>query len=381
LIYPTIDAPKKNPYHQKQLNYSSITHLYSRLIDIVEGYNLKRPALQKFVFTFPKELTDALFSLGPEGEDLAWNTFKTFLAILDSAFFVENRRLNKRRKTKYAESGLLGHRSNLHLWKSSDPLNPHFHIHDAVLNFALAGSTESPDLRPIPYQLTDKFLKEIKRLWTVQLLYLAEKLGVDCPTLTLDEDEIGKTVLIGGEDRKINYADVNYEYVYLNDKNKGEIYHDLFYQNRSYLIDFAKFSNDNPDCALPSDLFLNYGNRGRSFGLFRKLKALCDRLPISDGSGADLTDVVDSSDDLLDVDQDQGCDNMNKKNKKTNTKICPICGKKMVRGPDILFASQLPDVFWSWDYDKQEKKWIKTKMAKEDFLKYCDPSFIDRGGG
>ena len=140
----------------------------------------------------------------------------------------------------------------------------------------LSGDPGDPMLEPILYFYSNDDLKDIKRLWTSYLLSLAKTLGVDCPTLSLEDSDIGKTVKIDGEERKINLADVRYSYTKITAETKGNLYHGLFYQNRDYLIDFAKYSNQHPDCNIPDDLFLSYSNCGRSYGLFRKLKALED---------------------------------------------------------------------------------------------------------
>ena len=346
LIFPKVIAPSKNPYHQKQINYSSISHLYARLMNVISNYDLKNPVLGSFVFTFPKELTNALFKLGSEGEALAWSLFKDFKDDLDKLIFQKATKLNERRhKRPYATSGTLGHRTNLHLWKSSNPLNPHYHFHDSILNYALSGTSDEPTLEPIPYCFSKDDLKEIKRLWTSYLLSLANTLNVDCPTLTLNDSNIGKTILINGEERRVNIADVNYSYTKINLKNKGKVYHILFYQNRDYLVDFAKYSNEHLDCDIPSDTLLNYANRGRSYGLFRKLKALEERMPKK----------------------------KEENEYKEEDRICPLCGKRMERLGRVWWLEQLPDNLYTYDYDYKTKEWTKSKINRGELSGFCSP--------
>jgi hypothetical protein len=312
-------------------------------MDIIEGYDLKNPVLGSFVFTFPKELTDALFERGSKGEDLAWETFKDFKDDLDQFIFRKSAKLNKRRhKRPYATSGTLGHRVNLHLWKSSSPLHPHYHFHDSILNYALS---DDPTLEPIPFYFSKSDLKEIRRRWTACLLLLAESLDVDCPTLTLDDSAVGSLIEIDGEERTVNYADVNYSYQKIILANKGKVYHSLFYQNRDYLIDFCNYSNEDPDCDIPAGHLLNYRNRGRTFGLFRKLKLLETNSPTF-------------------------------KKEKTDThrdEVCPLCGGKMERLGSIHWLEQLPKSLYVCDYDHRAKQRLKRKIDLDEISDLCSP--------
>ena len=256
-----------------------------------------------------------------------------------------------------------------------------------MLNYVLSGDPGDPTLMPILHYFSKGDLEDVKRLWTSYLLSLAKTLGVDCPTLSLEDSDIGKTVKIGGEERKINLADVRYSYTKITAKTKGNLYHGLFYQNRDYLIDFAKYSNQHPDCNIPDDLFLSYSNRGRSYGLFRKLKALEDCMrkrkekemrglksdtDESDIFGNDGFECNGKSDADEEKNTDQAC-------RLLWDRVCPLCGKKMSYIGEIKYISQLPMNMRSLDYDYKEGKRIKTTFCRDEIAWYCSPLMFELG--
>ena len=370
LVYPEVDAPKDNPYKLKQKNYASISRLYSRLTNIIDGYNLKNVVLGSFTFTIPRELSDYLFNLGKDGEDMIWSCFKAFKDDLNELIFKRGAISNKRRKKRpYATEGIIGHRANLHIWSSGSPLSPHVHIHDSILNQALTGDDDNPILEPILHYYSKDDLKAIKRLWTSHLLSLANRLGISCPTLTLNDEDIGLTTNDG---RSINLADVHYKFNKITNDNKGLLYHALFYQNRDYLVDFAKYSNKNLDCDNPNDLFLAYHNCGRAYGLFRKLKLLEDCMPIREPE-KEIDKESDISGDESDIFGDEDV-----KSSKPN-KTCPICGKKMKYRGKIKYISQLPEKMWSCDWDYKENRMVKARMIRDEMAWYANPIMFELG--
>ena len=372
LVYPEVIAPANNPYKIKKRNYASISRLYSRLTNIIKGYDLKNVILGSFTFTIPRGLSEHLFNLGKDGEDILWTLLKNFKDDLNELIFEWSaRESNKKRKRRpYATEGIIGHRANLHVWSSSDPLLPHVHIHDSVLNQALAGDKDNPIFRPIVSYYSKDDLKAIKRLWTSYILSLANRLGVSCPTLTLNDDDIGLTTDDG---RSINLADVHYKFNKITEENKGLLYHALFYQNRDYLVDFCKYSNQHPDCDNPNDIFLAYKNRGRTFGLFRKLKQLEDCMPVKEIDKESLDSNIDDSDVFGDGEFESDVKD------KRKDETCPLCGKKMTYLGKIKYISQLPKQMWSMDWDHKTNKMVKTRMSRDEIAWYASPIMFELG--
>ncbi|MBA7561276.1 hypothetical protein ES708_02913 [subsurface metagenome] len=123
LAYPRVKTfHRENPYRKYQLNRQSSARSAKKIFGLIDSYHLAGFRITDIEATMPAATSAFLASQGRRGRDIAWSMNRQFWdAMIDN--------------------GLVGpghaRHSNLHSWKTSCPLEPHFHFHELVPNFEL----------------------------------------------------------------------------------------------------------------------------------------------------------------------------------------------------------------------------------------------------
>ena len=124
----------------------------------------------------------------------------------------------------------LGGFMNLHLWSSSEPIKPHFHVHVCLWNIVL---NEGEIVRFSPY-FSPNWLEELKRLWMLELKKWIRKnpeVQIWTDHYFFDEHELFNIYT--------SYTRLNEENGEL--KEAGRITHHLRYNSRKPVIDINEF--------------------------------------------------------------------------------------------------------------------------------------------
>ncbi len=258
LLYPEIwDPSRQNPYRQRQLSRSHTGRVVNRLMNLRKRYFWGGLSLQCLVTTSPREVSEYIMSQ-PNGKEMAWR--------LHSRFWKEY--------VKLPGNDGLACFSNLHTWKTENPLNPHVHFHDLipnvrrVANFDLLDDDGEPtydfvaqewyklnDFVEIPYSPGQ--LRLVKELWHRTVASFAKKKGIRWKEYRWDN----KT---RKSEPNIN---VYVDFVKVNsDGGRAYLVHKFNYQNRHPLEDYCVFSNENPTCPNPPAWLEGYKNRARVLG-------------------------------------------------------------------------------------------------------------------
>ena len=165
---------------------------------------------------------------------------------------------------------------NLHIWKTENPLQPHFHFHVIILNYYRIGdgvdeklvklfgfginksyTNEANKTRTGPVALSDSQLEAVKKDWTKIVRNSCKRNKIKCNYLDGNVET----------DKMLNlYVD----YVKLDQISK--FIHKLNYQRRHWSEDYVRFTEKNPDCSNPPDWLESYSNTVRVFGFWKQLK-------------------------------------------------------------------------------------------------------------
>jgi len=124
VILPEIETEEYNPADKFQSIRSSASRTAKQLTNLnwLPSSDPSDRALVNLDLTFPADLSDRLLGGVEDLEDRYWATYKTFLELF-----------NDRKPDSVRGSYDVGNSSNLHLWSSSDPLNPNAHFHSSMI--------------------------------------------------------------------------------------------------------------------------------------------------------------------------------------------------------------------------------------------------------
>jgi hypothetical protein len=254
LVYPKIKVENKlNPYRKYQLNSKSSARSFKRMKQFVEA---RSPAFNDFKFagivlTFPDFMSKYLASLGKPGRDMAWRLW--------DGFFEEDLKLAIKQNVNLASH------TNLHLWKTENPLLPHFHFHAVLPNYGLSNTgvqdedgeqalefikwnwSRQRGGREVPF--SDEQLENLKQLWLNRLARFCRRHGIEF---------------------KVQKINIYVEYL----ETWEKLHHKFNYNGRHWSEDYAKYSNLNLECPDPPAWLLDYSNKARVKGWWCSLKSI-----------------------------------------------------------------------------------------------------------
>lgn len=328
-IYPLISGGKFNPIMKWKSSKTSARRRFKNLkrLSILLG---KKVFIMNLNLTFPKEISYKIFN-NSNGQSVVWKCYKNFLKKLKVSGIIlpdknekefwrkiqsplkavpkeERAKLKKELEAHYFKQLEFGHYANFHEWSSSNPFDPHAHIHNIFPNYLYDKDLEK--FFRVQPQLTQEQLKRIKSLW---LSVVSEAF----PDATPDEINIWFQYKKGFTDEiqfpikpqipimpvdlptpqrmsmhhKIDKAKLEYKSNLKawkkNQYAKSQVFNLLKYNNRSYLTDLAKYlSNTNkPLSKERKKNVLSFCNRGhiknstRTLGYLRNMKRLIKNSP------------------------------------------------------------------------------------------------------
>jgi hypothetical protein len=251
LLYPQVKAyHRDNPYRRHQLCHKTSARTYKRIRQFVEARKLDDFAVAKVVLTMPKFMSNHLAGRGKLGRSDAWRLF--------DGWWGEDL------PAVVGDIGLASH-TNLHVWRSEKPTEPHFHFHVLIPNYGLVPTDiEDEDGQPVfefvrwrwhrqrggrMVPFSDSQLEKLKELWRERLIRYCRRHGVVF------------------ENQQINI------YVQFVDE-WPKLLHAINYNGRHWSENFAEYSNDNPDCPDPPSWLEHYENRARCKGWWSNLKQI-----------------------------------------------------------------------------------------------------------
>ncbi|MBA7561268.1 hypothetical protein ES708_02905 [subsurface metagenome] len=314
LAYPRVQTfHRENPFRKYQLNRQCSARSAKKIFKLIDSYHLAGFRITDIETTMPAATSAFLASQGRRGRDIAWGMNRQFWdAMIDN--------------------GLVGpghaRHSNLHSWKTSCPLEPHFHFHELLPNYErVGGAPAAVDMAPFGcsrcghtvwvqvglaswqcatcYPVADKpvFKKRewVRRCgggmvpWTSRQLLLVKAIWLDIQInyarryciqeawscqdkLFRFQRRYGLVGLV----RLLSFLaqfhkgliDVYATVAKLNSGvGKAKFLNKLSYNGRHPVEDFAVYSNKNPDCSMPGE-FTHYDNRARLFGWWRDVKKM-----------------------------------------------------------------------------------------------------------
>ncbi len=297
LIYPKVKAKhRENPYRRMQLRRQSTGKTARAVLKFAEDSKLADFRVADLTLTMPKELS-VWFSKQKDAKrarDYAWR--------MEGRFWEEMEAV-----------GLWSPGSarsvNLHTWKTENPLQPHWHLHEAAFNYEVvadatikaeaAGYACSlcgkdtwyrlpagkgfqcascyPEITPeigsavfhkLPWDTgaggtggvwTKDQLATAKAIWTLVVKRFARKHSIAIPYF---QDPAA-------------LADIYVDFLRLDEtRGKRKFLHKLNYKARHPIEDYAKYSNEHTDCPAPPDWLQHYDNKSRVFGYWNNLKAV-----------------------------------------------------------------------------------------------------------
>lgn len=291
LLYPRVKTDtgsRWNPYRKYQLARSHAGRNVGQLNGVVEANGLDDLRATVLCFTVPGELSMALSDLGAKGR-----------AMIKAA---HKKCMNEDLPRVLGLSGILGSLNNLHTWKTKKPLEPHYHVHSVLLNYQLVGARytegkrgggklDGGDLRKWfgrgikktltingesaagSYAFSSLELEELKKAWLVRVKAMCRRGGLSGYLKMLKESD----VVTVDEETSEDYSDAAVEYEKLNlhvsrsvmwreGANLHKFINKIVYQKRSWVEDYARYSNKHTDCASPPAWLENYDNRSVPLG-------------------------------------------------------------------------------------------------------------------
>jgi len=252
LVYPKIKAHhKNNPYRRYRLTHRKSAKTYKYLRSFVEQQGLSDFAIASLVITMPKTNSEYLAGQGERGRRLAWALFEGFWAEDLPAVIKQDIKLASH--------------TNLHLWRTQKPIEPHYHFHTLIPNYGLIQSTYKDELEEVAFEFSrwvwhrqrggrevpfsDSQLEQLKSLWQARLQRFNKRHG------------LGKVA--DKVDIYVDYVDV-----------WAKLLHRLNYNGRHWSENYAEYSNENPGCPEPPAWLENYENRARVKGWWCSLKTI-----------------------------------------------------------------------------------------------------------
>lgn len=267
-LYPRIKAQHRdNPYRKRQLTHRSTGRTATLILDLIEAYNLDFKVAD-LVTTVPEETSEHLASRGKAGRDAMWRMNEKFWKECEAVGIAAPGQARS---------------SNLHVWKTEEPTQPHFHIHELIPNYVAVeaeGYSDENDQpafgeelvrsqwhrqrggKEVPY--SDDELHTMKSIWTLIVKRYVRKHGIKCMFF----------------DDKTATLNVHVEYVEVKgDMGRSLLLHKLNYKARHWSEDYARYSNENSSCPDPPCWLEGYSNKTRVFGWWRDMRNLLDAAP------------------------------------------------------------------------------------------------------
>ena len=279
LLYPKVKgdtqyATKNNPFRKYQLSRAHAGATVGLVKGVIDTWHLDDFRLASPVFTMPAEMSQGLAERGERGRQIAWSLFRKFyLQDIPQILGMPG-----------AQFGAL---VNLHVWKTSNPLQPHFHFHVLLSNHALINSNDLYDEEGKPGQVLSKWfgkgimkqcqnektsnirrgyvpfsdteLLSLKIAWTKRLRASCKRNGIECSYFNNPD----------------GLAEVYVDFVTWSDGiGKAKFIHKINYQRRNWIEDYTKYTVEHPDCDNPPQWLEGYQNKGRPFGWWCNLSTL-----------------------------------------------------------------------------------------------------------
>ena len=161
---------------------------------------------------------------------------------------------------EFKEGGMI----NVHIWSSSQPVKPHFHVHVGLWNFVVWNGKY---VRFTPY-IPESWVKELRELWKKEILKWIRKLDF---SHYLDE-EICRLF-----DEDYEFFNIYTQYNWFREENYGKIVHHLRYNARKAVIDINEFFYSGTKFEDLSDeqkewlgFLVQYSNRTGNFGFMNR---------------------------------------------------------------------------------------------------------------
>jgi len=252
LVYPEVKAwHRNNPYRRHQLTHRTAARTYKRMRHLVGQLKLSDDfKVASLTLTMPKYVSEYMAASGKGGRGMAWRLFDGFW--------------NEDLPGVIGQDIELGSYTNLHLWRTQVPVEPHFHFHSLIPNYGLVRNDKVLDDngepsfefkkwqwsrqrggREVPF--SDSQLEKLKELWKARLVRFCRR-----HSLRVIESKV---------DIYVSYIDV-----------WAKLIHRLNYNGRHWSENYAEYSNANPDCPDPPEWLENYENKARVKGFWSNLK-------------------------------------------------------------------------------------------------------------
>lgn len=245
---------RDNPYRRRQQSHRASQRTFKRLRKFVDRNKLDDFEVASLTLTMPKNVSEFITSIIAENRDKgkrwSWTLFEGFW--------------NEDLPAVVNQDIYLASHTNLHLWRSENPTQPHVHFHSLIANYGLTESNIEDDNGEKAMELklwkwhrqrggtlvpfSEEQLEDLKKRWQARINRFARKHG-------LEEVE-------GKVDVYVDYVD-----------DWPRLLHKLNYNGRHWSENYAEYSNDNPDCEDPPAWLEGYENKSRVRGWWSNLKS------------------------------------------------------------------------------------------------------------
>ena len=261
LLYARVKAlHRDNPYRKLQLRRQTTGRTTRDMFRLIETNKLADFRVNDLTLTVPSEVSRYLAGQLKRGRGAAWRMEERFWKDLGAVGLL---------------SPGMARSVNLHVWKTEEPVKPHFHFHELIPNYGLVpADAEDEDGNEAVHFIkhawdtgaggkggawTEDELKTVKAVWTMVVKRFARKHGIKVAVF---------------EDAAVT-CDVATGYLRLGTQlGRVRFQHKLNYKARHWSEDFARYSRDVPDCPDPPAWLQHYDNRTRVFGWWSNLKTL-----------------------------------------------------------------------------------------------------------
>jgi hypothetical protein len=325
-LYPDIKgqsayASRHNPYRKYQLARAHSGRIVSGFQRVIDNHRLKDFRLVEIVLTVPAEVSEWL-SNKENGKDIAWRIYKRFYSQLPEIIGIN--------------SGELAAGSNLHVWSSKEPLEPHYHVHALIPNYTVQYGEinnfqkwsgggivkryqdQNGKWRTGCVPFSAEQLLNLKKTWTKAVRDTCHRYGISVPYFkdkrTLCDVYIGF----------LKWEDTSF--------GRAKFIHKINYQKRSWVEDYAIYSNDHTHCPDPPSWLEGYANRTRAFGWWMRLSELAG-------------ECVDGKE-----------------------KISPLTGEPMIKADKVFLLDVLEGPLAGFDLNKGRPVWWLLKDYERKWL-------------
>lgn len=246
-IFPVVKGGKFNPYMKYRSNQASASRRLN-VLDNISRLVEDQIHLMNFTMTLPKEITD-LLNVRKDGVTILKKFTDKFLIQLPSCLSIRNKRNSQLQ---------IGAFYNMHLWSSSNPLEPHYHSHVSLVNYAYDRK------RNLFYRITPLLtkinMKKIKALWfeivkqefpEEMSKYSADNINFNYHYKKGYKADMRKPkfpnstkIDLKRYPEEIHAYKKSYSAWKGNERNRMGVFHSLRYSTRSFLYDLGKHFTD-----------------------------------------------------------------------------------------------------------------------------------------